>query len=119
MGVKEAIPWYRTYNEEITPVWISRFTDSSVWVYGSRWGGSNEIRLQRRITDYECYFPSFDAAIAHVRKRLERKRESANWRMESCKREVETTTARLAALDKEAAPPHPQLDDPARSKHDK
>jgi hypothetical protein len=49
--------WYRSRWQAIDPVEVERETDSSVFINGRR---------HNKITSYECYFPTWEAAKEHL-----------------------------------------------------
>lgn len=60
--------WYRLWGSCITPVTVSKFTDSSVWVRGRR---------ETRHSEYHSYYPTFEEAVAAAVKIENEKRQRA------------------------------------------
>jgi hypothetical protein len=81
-------------NQYIETVDVVRETEKCVYVK-SRLGKGEERRL--KITEYECYFDSFDEARAHLIKKQKRAIDDAKHRIESAKKTIDH---KLKIIDK-------------------
>lgn len=78
--------WYRVsnYSNHITEAEVTRSTPVSVWTLIRPLfdeGDSSERRVQRD-SSYETYYPDFDSAVDHLRKRIDKAAKAAAERVE-------------------------------------
>lgn len=73
------------WQQTIEKVEVERETEKCVWV--KRWGSQTASR-RNKMSDYECYFDSFDEAKAYLVDAAKRKVTAAEARLQSLKAEL-------------------------------
>lgn len=72
--------WFELRHGDIRPVEVECFTDKTVTAIDSFFGG--RARRRNRISDYTCYFPTFDEAKAYAIERAQEKRDNLRKQLE-------------------------------------
>jgi hypothetical protein len=75
---------YRTNGYEILSVEIERETENSVWISGRR---------HSKMSDYHCYFETWDDAHAHLRQTREQRVLNARRQLDHCMGDLEKIIA--------------------------
>lgn len=75
--------WYKTIFKKIEFCEIEKFTESSVWIPTTDMRRQVQLSRRSRITDFECYFPSFGEAKEHLVKVYRQEMDSADKKLKA------------------------------------
>lgn len=69
--------WWKTWLGKIDPVSVVRETDEFVWLHDTTFSGLRRDRKSKKMSAFECYFPTWRQAHEHLMNEATRDAENA------------------------------------------